>query len=63
VLSTGQTLARWIDDNGYHSVGYAREVALEWSPDPDEWVTELQQLIYATGGLAHVSDAGNRDSR
>jgi DNA-binding transcriptional MerR regulator len=60
---TGQALARWIDDNGYHSVGYAREVTLEWSPDPDEWVTELQQPIYATGGLAHVSDAGDRDSR
>ncbi len=49
-LSTGQALARWIDANGYRSVGYAREVTLEWSADPDQWVTELQQPIYATGG-------------
>jgi DNA-binding transcriptional MerR regulator len=63
VLSTGQSLARWIDANGYQSVGYAREVTLEWSPDPDEWVTELQQPIYATGGSADVSDPRDRDSR
>jgi len=50
VLSTGQALARWIDANGFRSAGYAREVTLEWSPDPDQWVTELQQPIYATGG-------------
>jgi DNA-binding transcriptional MerR regulator/effector-binding domain-containing protein len=63
VLSTGQSLARWIDANGYQSVGYAREITLEWSPDPDEWVTELQQPIYATGGSADVSNSGDRDSR
>lgn len=50
VLSTGQALARWIDANGYRSVGYAREVTLNWSADPDQWVTELQQPIYAAGG-------------
>ena len=50
VLPTGQALARWIDANGYRSAGYAREVTLEWSADPDQWVTELQQPIYATGG-------------
>jgi DNA-binding transcriptional MerR regulator len=50
VLSTGQALARWIDANGYRSAGYAREITLEWSPDPDQWVTELQQPIYAPGG-------------
>jgi len=50
VLSTGQALARWIDANGYRSVGYAREVTLEWTADPEQWVTELQQPIYATGG-------------
>ena len=50
VLSTDQALARWVDANGYRSVGYAREITLEWSPDPDEWVTELQQPIFATGG-------------
>jgi len=57
VLVTGQALARWIDANGYHPIGYAREVTLEWSPDPDEWVTELQQPMYATGGSADVSNA------
>jgi DNA-binding transcriptional MerR regulator len=50
VLSTGQALARWIDANGYRSVGYAREVTLEWSAVPDQWITELQQPIDATGG-------------
>jgi DNA-binding transcriptional MerR regulator/effector-binding domain-containing protein len=50
VLATDQALARWIEANGYRSAGYAREVTLEWSPDPDEWVTELQQPIFATGG-------------
>jgi len=50
VLSTGQALARWIDANGYRSVGYAREVTLEWSADPEQWVTELQQPIDATVG-------------
>ena len=27
--------------------GYLREVTLEWSEDPDQWVTELQQPIEA----------------
>ena len=46
VLPTGQGLARWIDANGYRSAGYFREVTLEWSADPDQWVTELQQPVY-----------------
>ena len=45
VLATGQALARWIDASGYRSAGYVREVTLEWSQDPDQWVTELQQPI------------------
>jgi len=49
VLPTGQALARWIDANGYHSAGYAREVTLSWSPDPEQWVTELQLPIDTTG--------------
>jgi DNA-binding transcriptional MerR regulator len=49
VLPTGQALARWIDANGYRSAGYAREVTLSWSPDPEQWVTELQQPIDKTG--------------
>jgi len=50
VLPTGQALARLIDANGYQSAGYSREITLEWSPDPDQWVTELQQPICATEG-------------
>jgi len=50
VMSTGQALARWIDASGYRSAGYAREVTVEWSPDPGQWVTELQQPIDTTGG-------------
>ena len=50
VLATGQALARWIDAHGYRSAGYAREVTLECPPDRSQWVTELQQPIYATGG-------------
>jgi DNA-binding transcriptional MerR regulator len=50
VLRTGQGLARWIDANGYGSSGYVREVTLEWSPDPRQWVTELQQPIIVDGG-------------
>jgi effector-binding domain-containing protein len=50
VLPTGQALARWIDANGYRSAGYSREVTLNWCPDPEQWVTELQQPIDETGG-------------
>jgi DNA-binding transcriptional MerR regulator len=45
VLPTGQALARWIDANGYRSVGYVRELTVEWSPNREQWVTELQQPI------------------
>jgi DNA-binding transcriptional MerR regulator len=38
-----QTLARWIEDNGYRSHGYAREVTLQFDPDnPKNWVHEFQ---------------------
>jgi effector-binding domain-containing protein len=41
-----QILARWIDDNGYRMVGYAREVCLEFvRDDPERWVHELQVAI------------------
>jgi DNA-binding transcriptional MerR regulator/effector-binding domain-containing protein len=45
VLSTIQTLATWIDDNGHTSAGYTREVCLEWSEDVEKWVTELQEPL------------------
>jgi DNA-binding transcriptional MerR regulator len=41
-----QTLAQWIDDNGYKMEGYAREVCLEFDPDdPSKWVHEFQVSI------------------
>jgi DNA-binding transcriptional MerR regulator len=45
VLSTVQTLARWIEENGRVSAGYNREVTLKWAPDKSEWVTELQEPL------------------
>lgn len=45
VLSTIQTLATWIDDNGHTSAGYNREVYLEWSDDTSKCVTELQEPL------------------
>ena len=45
VMATIQTLARWIDENGYRSTGHVRELTLECPDDPDKWVTELQEPI------------------
>ncbi|CAL9661420.1 MerR family transcriptional regulator [Streptomyces sp. NPDC003642] len=45
VLPTAQTLARWIDANGYESTGYPREINLECPADRDDWVTELQAPV------------------
>ncbi len=45
VLATIQVLARWIDENGYRSAGYPRELYLECPDDEDKWVTELQEPI------------------
>jgi DNA-binding transcriptional MerR regulator len=45
VLPTYQALARWIDDNGYRSAGYGRELYLECPDDHDKWVTELEEPI------------------
>ena len=45
---TGQTIAAWIDHNGYRAVGegYAREVYLECPPGEfDGWVTEMQVAV------------------
>jgi effector-binding domain-containing protein len=44
VMPTIQTLAAWIDANGYRSTGY-RELYLEVGEDRDTWVTELQEPI------------------
>jgi DNA-binding transcriptional MerR regulator len=45
VLTSVQTLARWIDAEGRQSTGYPREVYLETSADVDDWVTELQEPV------------------
>jgi DNA-binding transcriptional MerR regulator len=45
VMPTIQTLARWIDANGYRSVGYNRELYIECGENRDTWVTELQEPI------------------
>lgn len=53
VLSTGQTLAHWIDGNGYRSVGFSREFYIEYGcGDPADWVTELQEPVEASGESA-----------
>ncbi|MGB3440273.1 MAG: MerR family transcriptional regulator [Actinophytocola sp.] len=45
VLSTIQTLATWIEENGHTSAGYNREVYLECTGDLNTWVTELQEPL------------------
>lgn len=52
VMATIQTLARWIDDNGYRPAGHPRELYLECPDDQARWVTELQEPIKI--GRAHV---------
>jgi DNA-binding transcriptional MerR regulator len=47
VLATIQSLARWIDANGYRSAGYSREFYLECGADQQTWVTELQEPVIA----------------
>ena len=47
VLGTIQTLARWIEENGYASAGYNRELYLECTGPRDTWVTELQEPLAA----------------
>ncbi len=46
VARSMQILARWIEDNGYRTDGYAREVYLDYCPDEiEKGVTELQLAI------------------
>lgn len=45
VMPTIQALARWIDANGYRSVGYNRELYIELGENRNMWVTELQEPI------------------
>ncbi|ORT54041.1 MerR family transcriptional regulator [Streptomyces sp. CB03238] len=48
LLPTIQTLATWIDTNGYRSAGYSRELYLECPEDPAKWVTEIQEPVVRT---------------
>ncbi|NGO69997.1 MerR family transcriptional regulator [Streptomyces boncukensis] len=45
VMPSLQTLARWIEANGYRSAGYPRELQLSCEGGPDQWVTELQEPV------------------
>ncbi|MGW3228185.1 MerR family transcriptional regulator [Kitasatospora sp. NPDC001095] len=45
VLGSSQELARFIEQNGYRSAGYARELYLECPEDQAGWVTELQEPV------------------
>ncbi|MFJ9641754.1 MerR family transcriptional regulator [Streptomyces sp. NPDC004244] len=47
VLPSVQTLARWIDANGYRAGGHPREVNLECPENHGDWVTELQTPLAA----------------
>jgi hypothetical protein len=45
VLTSVQTLGRWIDAERRQSAGYPREVCLETPPGVGGWVTELLVLV------------------
>lgn len=45
VMSSIQSMARWIEDSGYRTAGASREVYLVVGPDPADWVTELQEPV------------------
>lgn len=46
VVSTAQTLARWIDVNAYRSLGYARELYIDYTcDDVGRRTTELQEPV------------------
>lgn len=47
VVSSIQSLARWIDMNGHRSAGHNRELYIDYGcgGDPADWVTELQEPL------------------
>ena len=45
VMPDVQALARWIDDNGYRTLGPSRELYLECPAERELWATELQEPI------------------
>jgi len=58
VLTSVQSLARWIDANGYRSAGYNRELYIESGADRAAWVTELQEPLVDV----FVDDYGRADA-
>lgn len=58
VLPSVQALARWIDANGYRSLGYPREVTLEAGEAREQWVTELQEPVARRTDEETVMNAG-----
>ncbi|MFC6080083.1 MerR family transcriptional regulator [Sphaerisporangium aureirubrum] len=50
VDGTMQQLAKWIEENGYRSTGFAREVYVQYGHgNPEDYVTELQETIVRAG--------------
>jgi hypothetical protein len=50
VLPTLQTLARWVEDNGYRPAGLNREFYIDYGcGDAAGWVTELQEPVAKAG--------------
>jgi DNA-binding transcriptional MerR regulator len=48
MMPTEQALAAWVEQHGYRTLGYPREVNIECPPgDFDSWVTELQLPVGA----------------
>ena len=47
VEQTLQALAHWIEENGYRSLGFHREVYLECPAAREQWLTELQVAVVA----------------
>jgi len=45
VMPTIQTLARWIEANGYTSAGYNRELYVRYGEGPGPWEVELQEAV------------------
>jgi DNA-binding transcriptional MerR regulator len=45
VMPTIQTLARWIEANGYTSAGYNRELYVSYGEGPGPWAVELQEPV------------------
>lgn len=45
VMASIQSMARWMDTNGYRAIGPSREVYLVGGADTADWVTELQEPV------------------